>query len=306
MKKVLTVLCLIAISACLVFAFSGCECSHEDTNGDGFCDGCDKKLATVGLEYSLNADGKSYTVIGMGEATDTDVIIPPKHNGLPVTAIGDKAFKGYYNSAVKVESIIVPDSVTEIGYGAFSGSLTLKSVSLGKGITKINRHTFFECWALKSVDLPDGVTEIGYMAFAYCIKLESIKLPEQLVVIDREAFYNCSALKKVEIPDLVTEIRFLAFAGCNNVEYFTLGSRVRVLETGVIPETSKLKWIVVPKSVQTVHGGAFPGETIGTELYFEAESAGEDFREGWNQDGAPVYFAGEWRYENGVPTPINK
>ena len=41
-----------------------------------------------GLEYELNDDGQSYSVVGIGECIDPDVKIPEIYNNLPVTSIG--------------------------------------------------------------------------------------------------------------------------------------------------------------------------------------------------------------------------
>lgn len=68
------------------------------------------------------------------------VTIPPEIVGYPVTRIADDAFKG-----TAVTSVIVPDTVTEIGW-----------------------HAFADCTSLTSVTLPASVTSIGYGAFDGC------------------------------------------------------------------------------------------------------------------------------------------
>ena len=66
-----------------------------------------------GLNYSLNSDGASYSVAGIGSCTDTDLIIPPTYEGLPVTYINDYIFQGY-----SFNSVYIPKSVTGM-YAAF-------------------------------------------------------------------------------------------------------------------------------------------------------------------------------------------
>ena len=39
------------------------------------------------LSYELSQSGTEYTVTGIGDYKGTDVVIPEKHKGLPVTAI---------------------------------------------------------------------------------------------------------------------------------------------------------------------------------------------------------------------------
>lgn len=91
-------------------------------------------------------------------------------------------FKGSYT---------IPDSVTEIGSGAFSG-----------------------CRGLTSIKIPSSVTRIGTMAFNDCSSLNSVRIPDSVSVIDDNTFSGCSWLKVVEIPASVTEIRMGAFDSC--------------------------------------------------------------------------------------------
>ena len=105
---------------------------------NGVCTRCGTERASEGLEYSLNSDGNGYTVTGIGTCTDTEIVIPSKHNSKPVTSIDVRAF---YN-CIGLTSVTIPNSVTSIGESAFSG-----------------------CTGLTSVTIPDSVTRIGYSAF---------------------------------------------------------------------------------------------------------------------------------------------
>ena len=78
--------------------------------------------ASEGLAYTLNEDGESYSVTGIGECTDTDIIIiPSAYEGKPVTAIGAGAFQG----CTSFSSITIPTSVQKIGgYAFYESSVT--------------------------------------------------------------------------------------------------------------------------------------------------------------------------------------
>lgn len=58
---------------------------------DNRCERCGIE-ASQGLGFTLNDDGKSYSVTGIGFCTDTEIVIPPEYEGKPVTSIGDEAF----------------------------------------------------------------------------------------------------------------------------------------------------------------------------------------------------------------------
>lgn len=64
-----------------------------------------------------------------------------------------------------MRSIIIPNSVTEIGYSAFEGCSSLSSVSIGNSVKTISAKAFSGCTSLNSVTIPSCVTRISYNAF---------------------------------------------------------------------------------------------------------------------------------------------
>ena len=93
---------------------------------------------TEGLAYSLNTDGASYSVTGIGTATDTGVVIPSSYLGLPVTQISAKAF---YNNN-KLTGIVIPESVTIVDKWAFSTCDKLTQVIFQGKPDSINGYAF--------------------------------------------------------------------------------------------------------------------------------------------------------------------
>ena len=202
-----------------------------------------------GLAYTLNEDGVSYSVTGIGTCTDADVIIPATYKTLPVTAIGNNAFDTFGNNAFdsysSLKSVIIPDSVTSIGDEAFYNcdgltsiripdSVTflgirafrwcnnLVSVVIGDGITTILGGTFDGCNGLTSITFGANVTSIGETAFSYCSGLTAISIPEGITLIDMWAFKGCSALESVVLPKSMKTIQYQAFVDCSalkNVYY---------------------------------------------------------------------------------------
>ena len=89
---------------------------HFDTDGVTPVSWGNEPNYSYGLAYSLNSDGKGYTVVGMGDCIDKDLIIPSTHEGLPVTAIGENAFNGNTD----ITYVLIDRAVTSIGQGAFN------------------------------------------------------------------------------------------------------------------------------------------------------------------------------------------
>lgn len=94
---------------------------------------------------------------------------------------------------------------------------SIKSVTIGEGVTSIGSDAFYDCTLLKSITIPEGVTSIGSSAFNRCTSLTSITIPEGVTSIGSYAFYNCSSLTSITIPDSVTSIGSDAFYGCTGI-----------------------------------------------------------------------------------------
>ena len=133
----------------------------EHSWDDGVCTVCKYVGGVEALEYTLNDDGESYSVTGIGACSMEEFTIPSIYNGLPVTGIGDYAF----SSCAQLKSVVVPDSVTGIGNYAFSGCKDLMRVVIGIGTKRIGDSAFSGCTNLVQLVLGSGVTSISEYAF---------------------------------------------------------------------------------------------------------------------------------------------
>ena len=105
-------------------------------NPDG-TPGTEEPVYTEALKYELNGAGDGYAVIGY-EGTDTEIVISPEYESLPVTEIAQSAFESLGN----ITSVTIPDSVTSIGNKAFRNCSGLTLVNLGSGVTSIGDDAF--------------------------------------------------------------------------------------------------------------------------------------------------------------------
>ena len=108
-----------------------------------------------------------------------------------VTCIPPEAFKG-----TSISEIYIPDSVLEIGYGAFEGCGKLESVRLSESLQVIPSYAFNACTNLHGITIPASVREIGEYAFLYS-GLQSITIPDGVTKIEAHAFENCIDLTEI-------------------------------------------------------------------------------------------------------------
>jgi hypothetical protein len=137
-----------------------------------------------------------------------------------VTSIGYSAF----SDCSSLTSITIPNSVTSIGDGAFAGCSSLTSVTIPNSVTSIGDSAFSSCSSLTSVTIPNGVTSIGDRAFAGCSSLTSITIPNSVTSIGDYAFYSCDSLTSITIPHSVTSIGERAFSSCSSLRDITVAS----------------------------------------------------------------------------------
>ncbi len=87
-----------------------------------------------------------------------------------------------------IESVVIPDRVTEIGMEAYRGCTMLEGVEFGSGVTTIGANAFAGCTSLTSVTIPEGITSIGVAAFNECAGLQNVYFNNEKCNIDYNAF----------------------------------------------------------------------------------------------------------------------
>ena len=228
------------------------------------------------------------------DSSVTGAVIPADINGVPVTAIGDSAFR----KCDALTSVTIPDSVTTIDKDAFYYCKCLNSVKIGNSVETIGNNAFRECKALTSVAFPASVKSIGSMAFYSCTKLESVEISRGVASIDYGAFGCCNSLKKITvdpnndsyfsiedvlykndkikgqtilvqypignnrqsltIPDGVTDIGEIAFYICSdNLSSVTMPDSIKTIGDKAFYSCDGLTDIRIPKGTETVGEEAF-------------------------------------------------
>ena len=136
------------------------------------------------------------------------------------------------------EEYIIPNSVIEIGKGAFAGCSNLTSIKIPEGVTSIESSAFFGCSSLESINIPEGLRSISSWSFVDCSSLKNITIPSSVTSIDMGAFQGCSNLINVNISEGLTSVESQAFMYCNALESISIPSSVISIGTYAIPTTT--------------------------------------------------------------------
>ncbi len=208
--------------------------------------------------------------------TITKIIIPES-----VTEIGEGAFRYY----MRLSSLVIPENVTVIGDRAFEACIRLSSIVIPKKVTEIRVFTFCECVSLTTIVLHNGITEIGQGAFHSCKSLTNIKLPDRINKIAVDTFSDCTRLSTVVLPNGITEIGERAFLRCKSLTSLKIHENVTDISSKASWFCTSLTNIKLPDSCTTIGVIAFSGCTslttvtlhdgvtyIGGDAFFECES----------------------------------
>ena len=181
-------------------------------------------------------------------------------------------------SAAATGTIVIPNSVTSIGEGAFFRCTSLTSIEIPNSVTSIGVWAFYECSSLTSVTISNSVTSIGEYAFSSCISLTSVTIPNSVTSIGKSAFSSCISLTSVTIPNSVTSIGSSAFNSCYSLTSVTIPNSVTSIEGGTFYNCG-LTSVTIPNSVTSIGNEAFWGcnglnsVTIGNSVISIGEKA---------------------------------
>ena len=161
-----------------------------------------------------------------------------------------------------LQSVVIPNSVTSIGMGTFSGCSSLTSITIPNSVTSIEDATFDGCSSLTSITLPNSVTSIGYSAFYGCSSLTSITIPESVTSIGERAFGDCSSLTSVvwNAKNCYNESQWSPFyGGTSQITSFTFGDSVESIPRYLCDRMENLTSVTIGKSVTNIGYSAFHG-----------------------------------------------
>ena len=179
---------------------------------------------------------------------------------------------------------VIPNSVTSIGYSAFSYCRSLTSVTIPNSVTSIGYGAFEDCTSLIGVTIPNSVTSIGYGTFEDCTSLISVTIPNSVTSIGSSAFYNTAYFNDESnwdngvlyisnclidtnynfdsttdyiIKDGTRIIADSAFSNCDNLISVTIPDSVTSIGDSAFEDCTNLASITIGNGVTSIGRSAF-------------------------------------------------
>ena len=202
--------------------FAGCENINKvfTPSLEAWCS-IDFLVSTKNQDLPLVMQFRSNPFVAKYAATNSFNLVDFYVNGVLTTDViipnNVKKINPFLFACSNVTSLEMPNSVVEIGLGAFAFCSSITSVEIPDSVDKIGLGAFVFCSSLTSVVIPDSVTSIGDSAFGYCDSMTSVVIPDNVTTIGDWAFYNCDSLTSVVIGDGVTSIGDSAFNNCHKL-----------------------------------------------------------------------------------------
>ena len=156
-----------------------------------------------------------------------------------------------------IETIVIPDSVTEIGEYAFYHCINLKDVKLSSALTTINTQAFNDCSSLLAITVPDSVTSMGSAVFANCTSLADVTLPNTRQIIMSRTFESCSSLEKIVLPETVTRIQENAFENCTALKEIVWSKALTTIDANAFLNCDALVEVSIPATVTSMGNHVF-------------------------------------------------
>ncbi len=153
--------------------------------------------------------------------------------------------------------VTLPERVTEIGEGAFSGVEGLKEVIIPGTVKVIQKNAFSFNTEIEKVTIQDGVLSIGEKAFAYCTSLKEIVMPDSVVSMGNETFRGCSNLTTAKLSNNLTNLSEWQFGNCGNLTTINIPTNITYIGSNEFYYCNKLDNLQIPASCTSIDSSAF-------------------------------------------------
>lgn len=215
------------------------------------------------VERGFLIDNKEKTILHYS-GFEKEIIIPDT-----IINIGIGAFEG----CISITSVVIPTSVVTIEDRAFEGCKSLQQIVIPNSVTSIGSYAFYNCESLQQVVLSNTITTIKEYTFCKCTSLMYVLIPNTVSNIERYAFATCKSLICITIPDSVIRIGQQAFLFCESLQKINNSTRFIFCNGCLIDNVEnhflfyvgkeKEKKIIIPDSVKQINDYAFGGcETV--------------------------------------------
>ena len=208
--------------------------------------------------------------------------------GSKLETIGAYAFANNH----LLKKVVLPDSVSEIGAGAFSWCVEIEEIILPASLKALRNNTFYglrnlkrfvmqegleiierdavscevggDNWALTELAIPSTVQEIQKYAFAGMHGLQTVTFAKgsQLKTLGNSVFLDCESLQSITLPSTITTLGFSLFDGCSGLKSVDMSACVDLtdLSSRMFRNCTSVETMLLPPNLTTIGSYMFGTE----------------------------------------------
>lgn len=218
-------------------------------------------------DWGYDLDANNVATIVSYSGAGGSVTIPATVGGYTVTGVG-KGGSGetVFNTTLSVTSLTISSGITRINKYAFQNCTGITAnITFPSGIVRIDDYAFNGCTGLTGITLPDTLNRLGGYAFKGCTGLTGdLTVPADTYYYGSNCFENCTGLTGTLYYNVTTSIpagQSQIFKNCgftsivigNGVEGFPITAFENCLGLTSVP--------TFPASFKYLAGGCFKGCT---------------------------------------------
>lgn len=229
--------------------------------------------------------------LGRNSFTDSGYYNNPENWEDGVLYIGNCLVDSEYSSLSKIETYTIKEGTRVIAAGAFMHSYA-QSIVIPESVVEIGECAFR--WTeIKSIEIPEGTKTIRKGAFDFCYDLESVHIPTSVETIEEDVFCDCPSLMQITVDEnnhyftvdeygalyTADNLLLIQFPAGKNIETYTVSSETKrianyafaysqieniILNDGLesigicaFMSCSEMESIVIPDSVNWIENQAF-------------------------------------------------
>ena len=204
-----------------------------------------KTKVSIILVCLIGMAGSAYATVYNGVCgEDVSWTLDSETKVLTISGTGEMYHDGHFSDSLHwhgqkltttIQSVVIEQGVTSVGYWAFANCSNLTSVSLPEGITIVEKNAFDNS-GITSIILPNSVTDVQDGAFEGCTKLVSCDLGRGIKHIGKNCFWDCTALKSLKWSDCLETIGSMCFLSWGSGSSSDVG-KIPLQDTLVFPAT---------------------------------------------------------------------